>query len=85
MSIPVKGMGGSMTSVNSISAYSGGGGNSQTLERPKPTVSGSVTMVAGQEIINTLYPLPGEHNAGIADPWQDEKVQDRSTTFRRQY
>lgn len=37
MSIPVKGLG-SMSSVNSISAYSGGG-NSQTLERPKPTVN----------------------------------------------
>lgn len=37
MSIPVKGLG-STSSVNSISAYSGGGGNSQTLERPKPTV-----------------------------------------------
>lgn len=41
MSIPVKGMG-SMNSVNSISAYTGGSGNSQTLERPKPTVSGKV-------------------------------------------
>lgn len=38
MSIPVKGLG-SMNSVNSMSGYTGfGGGNSHTLERPKPTV-----------------------------------------------
>lgn len=57
MSIPVKGLG-SMSSVNSISAYSGGGGNSQTLERPKPTVSVTVHRDVGETDPLTTAILP---------------------------